>query len=111
MRKLFIIISSVLIAAHFLRSGSILLVALCLAMPLLLLSQKRWSARLLQGFLVLAGSEWVRTLWSIALERRDQDRPWIRMAVILGSVAVVTFIAAWLARPRETATSVKDCSK
>lgn len=48
--------SSALIAAHFLRRGSIVLVGLCLAMPLLLLFPRRWAARLVQIYLFLGGT-------------------------------------------------------
>lgn len=101
MKKFCIILSCILVAAHFLRSGSWLLVILCLALPLLLLLHQTWSARLMQGFLALAGIEWIRTLWAIAQERQATDRPWLRMAIILGTVAFVTLLSAWFARPSE----------
>ena len=42
------IIATWLIAAHFLRAGSLILTALCLATPLLFFIHQRWSLRLLQ---------------------------------------------------------------
>lgn len=86
--------------AHCLRAGLHSLTVLSLALPLLMLIRQRWAARLLQGCMVLAGAEWIRTLTMIAAQRAAENRPWLRMAAILGSVAALTFLAAWLARPR-----------
>ena len=92
------ILSALLIAAHCLRAGLLALVALALAFPLLLVAKRAWATRLVQGLLVLAGAEWVRALLVLAAERRAAEHPWIRMAVILGVVAALTFAAAVLLR-------------
>lgn len=97
-RTVLIILSSLLIAAHFLRSGTFLLVLLALGSPALLLLRERWASRTLQLLLLLAGAEWIRTLVSLAMERAKAGEPWIRMAMILGAVAAVTFAAALMIR-------------
>jgi len=44
-RALPVVLSALLLAAHFYRSRSLALVAISLAVPLLLLAKERWSAR------------------------------------------------------------------
>ncbi len=105
MKQTCVILSSLLIAAHCLRSGLYPLVVFCLAMPVLLMIKQRWPATLLQGFLILVGLEWIRTLLAIAAQRSAETRPWLRMAVILGSIAAFAFLSAWLVRPRNPSPS------
>lgn len=93
---------ALLMAAHCLRAGLNTLAAFCLVTPLLMMIRARWGTRLLQGFLVLAGIEWIRTLTMIAAQRSAEHRPWLRMAAILGSVAALSFLSAWLVRPRNS---------
>ena len=93
----FFVLASWLVAAHFFRSGSHLLVALCLAAPLLFFYKKRWSLILLQ-----LGAYWASAIWlSAALElvqfRQQTGRSWTAAAVILGTVALLTLLAGlWL---------------
>ncbi len=95
--KLFaLLLSMLLVAAHFLRNGNYLLVAICLALPLLLLIKRRWSLRLVQGALLIAAGVWVQTLSVIARQRIASGRPWGAAAVILLSVAAYTLFTAWL---------------
>ena len=49
---------------------------------------------------MLAGLEWVRTLLFDVQQRQAVGEPWLRMALILGSVALFTLLAAWCARGR-----------
>jgi hypothetical protein len=99
MASVLVILSAVLIAAHFLRLGSLVLAVAGLAIPLLLLTRSKFASYILQALLVLAGAEWLRTLIAIAVRRHADAQPWIRMAVILGSVATVSFLAAYLVQP------------
>lgn len=86
------------LAAHFLRSGSLLLVLLPLALILLLFLRRPWAARTLQGALLVGGLEWLRTLALLATERRAAGLPFLRLTVILGCVALVTGLCALLFR-------------
>lgn len=97
-RALPVVLSALLLAAHFYRSRSLALVALSLAMPLLLLVRERWSARLVQAGLVLGALEWLRTLAFFAGQRMEVGRPWARLAVILGVVAAATALSALAVR-------------
>ncbi len=90
-------LAALLIGAHFLRRGQYLFVLLSLDLPfLLLLFRRRWSLRLVQGGLVLAALIWLHTLYLIVQERIAIGRAWGASAVILGSVVLVTLLAAWL---------------
>ena len=93
LRALPVVLSALVLAAHFYRARSLALVALALALPLLLLVRERWSARAVQAGLVLGGLEWVRTLAFFAGQRMEAGRPWTRLAVILGVVAALSALA------------------
>ena len=94
LRALPVVLSALVLGAHFYRSRSVALVALSLALPLLLLVGERWSARAVQAGLLLGAVEWVRTLAFFAGQRMEAGRPWARLAVILGVVALLTALSA-----------------
>ena len=93
-----VVLSGLVLAAHFFRARNLPLVAVSLALPLLLLVRERWSARAVQAGLVLGGIEWVRTLAYFAGQRIEDGRPWTRLAVILGVVAALTALSALAVR-------------
>ncbi|MBK9090916.1 MAG: hypothetical protein IPL90_18485 [Holophagales bacterium] len=98
LRALPVVLSALVLAAHFFRSRQLPLVALSLAVPLLLFVRERWSARVVQAGLVLGALEWVRTLAYFAGQRMEVGRPWGRLAVILGVVATLTALSALAVR-------------
>lgn len=98
LRAFSVVLASLVLAAHFFRSGSLPLVVLSLALPLLLFVRERWSARVVQTGLVLGALEWLRTLALFAGQRMEFGRPWGRLAVILGVVAALTALAALAVR-------------
>ncbi len=85
-----VILSCLLLAAHFMRAGLFPLVVLSLAFPALLLFRRPWAARLVQIILVLGALEWIRILMVLVDERRTAGQSWTRLAIILGLVAVFT---------------------
>jgi len=89
-----VILSGLVLSAHFLRGGRIVGVMVCLAALLLLAVRERWVARLTQVLLLLGALEWVRTTLVLVAERRSLSEPWIRMAVILSAVALFTAASA-----------------
>ena len=93
-RLLPIFISSLLIAAHFLRSGMLFLVCCSLAFPFFLLFPKKWAARTVQFCLLVAMLEWLRTMFNIVSQRIDIGMPWVRLVIIMGSVALLTGASA-----------------
>jgi len=91
-----VISSFLLLAAHFFRAGLFPLVGLALLLPLLLLIRNPMAARVVQAALLLAAGEWLRTMATFALARAALGLPWLRLAVILGAVALLTAAAALL---------------
>jgi hypothetical protein len=93
-------LSLLLLGAHFFRAGSVLLAAACTVLLVLLFVRSPWSARVLQAALALGTLEWLRTAWAFAAARAAAGQPYTRLLLILGSVALVTALAAWLLRSR-----------
>lgn len=89
-----VVLSFLLVAAHFFRAGQTPGVAAALALPFLLLVPRRWIAWLLQVALLLAAAEWVMTLVWMVRERQALGEPAVRLVVILGAVAVFTAASA-----------------
>lgn len=89
-----LILSALILAAHFFRNGRTVLVAAALAFPFLLFSRRPWARPAVQGALLLAACEWVRTLLGIARLRQSMGEPWTRMAAILAAVALFALLAA-----------------
>ena len=59
------VVAAALSAAHFLRVGNMVAVALCLATPLLFLVRRRWSLLILQWLAYVAAAIWLATAWQI----------------------------------------------
>ncbi len=93
-----VVVSLLLLGAHFLRSGNLVLVALALVLVGLLGVRRRWAARLVQVALVLGALEWARTLDVLVAWRSEAGRPVTRLAVILGSVTLLTVLSALVFR-------------
>ena len=91
-----IVISLVVLGAHFLRDGNGLGVFAALALLGLLFVRRAWVAKLVQVALILGTMEWIWTLYTLADMRAAQGVPAMRMAVILGVVAVFTLGSALL---------------
>lgn len=91
-----VILAAILLAAHFLRSYSLLPTALCLLAPCLLLVRKRWSLLTLQLATIPAALIWLLTLYGIIQQRIFEGRSWTTSAIILGVVAAFTLFAGWL---------------
>jgi len=90
------LLSVVVFCAHLFRAGALLFVPLVLlTLPLLFLRQG-WVARLFQFLLLFIAFEWVLTAVFLANTRANAGQPWVRMAVILGCVALFAVGAAAL---------------
>jgi hypothetical protein len=88
-------LAAVVMAAHFLRSGNLLLMLLCLAAPGLLLIKKRWALWVLQALTILAAAIWILALNEIIQVRIFEGRSWTASALILGVVAILTLFSGW----------------
>jgi hypothetical protein len=91
-----IVLAAILLAAHFLRTYSLLPMVLCLLAPFLLLIHKRWSLLILQLLTIPAALIWLLTLYGIIQQRIFEGRSWTASAIILGVVAAFTLLAGWL---------------
>jgi hypothetical protein len=98
-----VVLSSVLLAAHFLRAGQFALVALSLGTPLLLALRRSWATTTVQVLLILGSLEWLRTLAVLMEARRAAGEPFVRLVLILAVVAALTAGSALgLGRARRT---------
>ncbi len=71
-----------------------------LAFPAILLIPRPWTARLVQIALILGSLEWIRTMVQLAAQRLRVGESWLRMGLILGTVALLTACAALVFRLR-----------
>ena len=93
LRLIPVILSFLLLGAHFYRAGLVPAAVLCIAVLFLLFLRKSWVPRLFQALLVLGALEWLRTLYFLAAMRIAWGEPWTRLAVILGTVALLTALS------------------
>jgi hypothetical protein len=91
-----VVLSLVILGAHFMRYGNSIGVIGALLLIALLIVRQPWVARLMQVVLTLGALEWVRTLYELAQVRAALGQPFTRMMIILGIVAAVTFCSALL---------------
>jgi hypothetical protein len=92
--------AALLLAAHFLRARDHVLVALCLAAPLLFLWRTRWSLVLLQLMAYAAAVTWTIVAIRLIQLRQSLGQPWTLAAVILGGVVLFTLLAGLLLNSR-----------
>lgn len=91
-----IVLSLVVLGAHYMRYGSTFAVVGVAALIVLLFVHRPWVARLMQVALVLAAMQWVHTLYDLAQLRIAFGESPTRLVIILGTVAAVTFCSALL---------------
>ncbi|HSN51551.1 MAG TPA: hypothetical protein VLS87_03400 [Woeseiaceae bacterium] len=91
-----VVLSIIVLAAHFFRDGSYIGVFGALLLIALLFLRRPWVARVMQVVLVLGALEWLRTMYEIAQIRALHGEPYGRMLVILGFVCAVTLWSAVL---------------
>ena len=91
-----IVLSLVVLGAHFMRYGNSIGVFAALVLIGLLFIRRPWVARLMQVVLVLGTLEWLRTMYELGHMRALHGQPYGRMLVILGVVAAVTLCSALL---------------
>lgn len=87
------VLSLLVLAAHFLRRGAILQVALCLAVVGVLFVRRPWVPPVAVTALVLGAFEWVYTLVTLVAAREARGEPAGRLVGILGGVIAVTVIS------------------
>ena len=91
-----VIVSFLLIGAHYLRSGNHVMVALSLVLPAGLFIRHPLPARLVQLALFLSAVEWGRTAFILVSVRSEAGLDWNRLVIILGTVVFFTFASIFL---------------
>jgi len=87
-----------LLGASFLRAGDQWMVALCGVLLLLLAVPRPWAAWIAQVSLALAALRWLWLTWMLASMRAAIGVPYLRMAAILGAVALFSLLATLVFR-------------
>lgn len=95
-----IIFCAILMAAHLMRIGYLLLQIISLLIPFLLLWKNKTAVIIIQVFLILSGFEWIRTLLFYVLLRIENGQDWIRLALIIGTVALINFASLLVFRSK-----------
>ena len=90
------IISLLLIGAHFLRSGNLLITAVSLLLILALGVREPLIARAVQVALLLATAEWVHVAFTLVSDRMQEGVPWTNVAIILGAVTALSLASIFL---------------
>ena len=80
-------LSCLLLAAHYLRSGDLGMVAVCLALPGLSFLRQAWVRPVLQAAFAAGMAVWVLAMMDLIQFRQVVGLPWLRLALILGSVS------------------------
>jgi hypothetical protein len=99
-RRLPALISLLLLGAHFFRAGQCVPVLMVLAILSMLTVRSLWAVRVVQVALLISGAEWIRTTVDLAMARQALGLPWMRLVLILGPVALLTFGSAFLFESR-----------
>ena len=90
------VLSGLVLGAHFLRGGNVLLVGACLAVALLALVPRSAARTVVRVALLLGVVEWLRTAYRLTEMRMALGESYGRMLVILLGVAAFAAWAAWL---------------
>ena len=88
------VIGFLLLAAHFCRAENYLAIILSLFMIGLIFVRRPRAARAVQIGLLLGSAEWLHTTASLIMARKAMGEPFLRLALILGSVSLFTALAA-----------------
>ena len=91
-----IVLSLIVLGAHFLRDANHFGVAVSVGLIGLLFVKRTGAARVVQVALVFGALEWVWTIYSLVQVRTAMGVPATRMMLILGIVAAVTALSAGL---------------
>ena len=99
-----IVLSLLLLGAHFARYGNTIVVATIVVLAGLLFVPRWWVARLMQCVFAFGALEWLWTMLVLIQARQAVGAPYLRLAIILGAVAAITVLAGFVfqAKPLKT---------
>lgn len=93
-------LSLLLIGAHFLRAGNVLVLLMSLLLITALCIREPLVARTAQVALLLATAEWIHVAYNLVMARLAAGAPWSKLVAILGAVAALSLLASALFRAR-----------
>ena len=102
-----VILSFLLLAAHFSRLDITFLVILSLLIPFLLFVKKAWAARIIQLVLIAGAVEWIRIMFVYIDIRKETEQDWTRLAVILSVVSLFTLLSVLIFRNKSVKKNYK----
>jgi len=94
LRLLPVILSFLILGAHFSRDNMTLLMVLALAFPFLLFVKKSWVPKLFQVALILGALEWLRSLYFYIQAYEENGQSWTKLLMIIGGVTLFTALSA-----------------
>lgn len=100
-------LASLVLGAHFLRSGSLLLVLYCLVLVVLCFIRKPLPRAIARYSLTTGVLVWIWTTYRIVGAKLDTGQPAGRSLAILLGVAIFTAISVWLLQPVEPPATVE----
>ena len=89
-------LSFLLLGAHFLRAGQIVIMMICLMVPGLLFIKARWSLWLVQMLSSVSVVIWLHTTVTIYRKRVLLGLPWGRALMIMGAVTLFALVSGLL---------------
>jgi hypothetical protein len=95
-----VLLAFALLAAHFYRAYEWIAFGVAVGLGPFAFIRAPWAARVLQASLVLGSIEWLRTTATLVAMRQSAGEPYLRLALILGTVAIATASCALLFRTR-----------
>lgn len=94
--RILALLSFLVLAAHCLRMGWEVGMVVCLLLTVLVWIPQAWAQWSARIGLLIGALEWLRTLAALVSERQALGAPWHRLAAILGGVAAMAMLAAWM---------------
>jgi hypothetical protein len=96
-----LILSTLLIAAHFMRFYGLEAAVAGLLLLGTLFVRHQWILRFWQGVLAVAAIIWIDTTYGIVQFRQELNQPWLRLMIIMSAVIAFTvFSGFWLENKR-----------
>jgi hypothetical protein len=94
------VVAFLLLAAHFFRADNQLGLWVSLLAIVLIFVRRPWAARASQVLLVLGSLEWLRSTVTLIQARGELGQPFLRLALILGAVFLLTALSALVFQTR-----------
>ena len=91
-----VILSILILSAHFLRYSAMIEVAVCILLPFVLIYRSKTSVRILQFALVVGAVIWIDTIMNLVSMREQLGHAWTRMAFILSGVVIFTLSSSFV---------------